>query len=160
MLYKLSSYKELGVRVDNLQQSVLPYTFLFFVLALLELAFLTSGYDTTRLIHLYFSFYSPLWLVIPISILQEVVFMGYGMALLKKKYNNKLVVISVIVILFTLAHIVFPYSEIILPGAFIAGIGFATTYYYYPNLYLISLVHVLLNFLPVLYCTTQLISCS
>lgn len=159
MTITITSFKEFGIRTDNLRQSLLPYTLLFFLLAFAELLFLKTGYNTTQLTQLYFSIYSPLWLVIPVSILQEVVFMGYGMAILRKNTKSKFIVIGITVVLFTLAHIIFPYPAIILPGAFIAGVGFSITYYSHPNLLLISLVHTLLNFLPALYCTTGVLQC-
>lgn len=152
--------KTCGIRTDNIHQSLLPYTFLFFFLGISMLLFLKTGYYLPQLIRLYHTFYNPLLLVIPLSILQEIVFMGLIMPMLRKKFKSAFVVIGITVMLFTLAHLIFPYPEIILPGAFIAGLGFALTYYYYPNLILISIVHVLLNYLPVSFCALKLINCS
>lgn len=156
---KILSISELGIRLDNFKQSIFPYFLLFFILGLCMVILLNNTNYLPQLLNLYYGFYSPLWLVIPLSVIQEIFFRGYLMAVLKKNFRSIYVVIFLNTILFTLMHLVFPYPEIVLPGAFVAGIGFAITYYFYPNLFLVSIVHVLLNFLIIPLCSLKLVNC-
>lgn len=87
-----------------------------------------------------------LLLFIPISVLQEVIFRGILMKLLRHAFTNPLFIIVLNACLFTLIHIIYVHAVFILPMTFIAGIGFAWIYYVYPNLILASVSHTILNF--------------
>lgn len=87
-----------------------------------------------------------LLLFIPISVLQEFVFRGVLMHMLRRAFAHPLFVILLNAVLFTVIHIIYLNSLIILPAMFIAGIGFAWMYYKYQNLVLISISHTILNF--------------
>jgi membrane protease YdiL (CAAX protease family) len=87
-----------------------------------------------------------LLLFIPISVLQEVIFRGFLMNLLRRAFSSPIFIIALNATLFALLHVIYLNSTFVLPLAFIAGIGFAWMYYQYPNLILISLAHTVLNF--------------
>ena len=55
-------------------------------------------------------------------------------------------------LLFAGLHIIYPDLAISLPLIFAGGLGFASLYYVYPNLFLVSASHVVLNFFALLYC--------
>lgn len=121
--------------------------YIVFTISLCFFSYITiyfSGYQK-KLLDLWSSLYHPLWLVFPVSILQEIIFRGWLMPILKKKFSNVLQVIILNALIFASVHAVFPYREFLVPGAFLLGIGFAAIYYYYPNLLLVSASHVAFN---------------
>lgn len=87
-----------------------------------------------------------LLLFIPISVLQEVVFRGVLMNMLRRAFKSPVFIILLNSVVFALMHVIYIHSAFVLPFTFIAGIGFATMYYFYPNLVLISASHTILNF--------------
>lgn len=138
--------KDLGIRTDNLKGSVIPYTLLTIFLVIGSSVYInTIG---KPLIDLYYKFYPSIFVVIGLSIFQELVFRGYLMFILRKIFKNIFAVVSLNAIIFTIAHTMFPNPYILLPGAFLIGIAFAFVYYYYPNLLLASSVHLVVNLLP------------
>jgi membrane protease YdiL (CAAX protease family) len=143
------NYSEFGIRTDNLKKSFLPYTILAVVLSLgLIVSLRLFGQS---MMSVYNTLYPSFWISIPISILQEIVFRGFGMYQLKKMFNKPIVVIVLNSIIFSLFHLLTPESLIFVPVSFITGLGFAAVYYYYPNLFLVSAVHTIVNFIPVLF---------
>ena len=91
-----------------------------------------------------------LLLFIPISILQEVIFRGILMKLLREAFSNKVFVIGLNAAVFAMIHVIYSNATFVLPMTFIAGIGFAWIYYRYPNLILISISHTILNFVAMI----------
>lgn len=90
-----------------------------------------------------------LLLFIPISIIQEIIFRGILMKLLRKAFTSQAFIILLNAGVFALIHVIFINATFILPMTFIAGIGFAWMYYKYKNLILISISHTVLNFVAV-----------
>lgn len=87
-----------------------------------------------------------LLLFIPISVLQEVIFRGILMNMLKRAFSNPIFIIVLNAAVFALIHVIYLNATFVLPLTFIAGIGFAWIYYNYPNLIMISVAHTILNF--------------
>lgn len=87
-----------------------------------------------------------LLLFIPLSILQEIVFRGVLMNMLRRVFKSQVFIILLNASLFSLMHVIYLNSAFVLPVTFIAGIGFAWMYYKYQNLVLISASHTVLNF--------------
>lgn len=87
-----------------------------------------------------------LLLFIPISVLQEIVFRGILMRMLRRAFSNIPFIILLNASLFALIHIIYINTDIILPLTFIGGLGFALMYYRYQNLIMISISHTILNF--------------
>lgn len=90
-------------------------------------------------------------LFIPLSVLQEIAYRGFLMPTLHDIFPDHTTVILVNAGLFTLLHIIYPEPSIMLPLAFAGGLGFAALYEWYPNLFLVSVAHTILNFVAVLY---------
>ena len=87
-----------------------------------------------------------LLLFIPLSILQEIIFRGILMNMLKRAFSNPIFIIGLNAGVFALMHVIYLNFIFVLPMTFIAGIGFAWMYYKYENLVLISIAHTILNF--------------
>ncbi|MBT6755770.1 MAG: CPBP family intramembrane metalloprotease [Candidatus Pacebacteria bacterium] len=144
-----TNYFKLGIRIDNIKKSLLPYTILTVILSLGLIASLRLF--SQSMMDVYHTFYPLFWISIPLSILQEIVFRGFGMYQLKKLFKKPIAVILLNSILFSLFHMFIPEQLLFVPLSFLAGLAFATVYYYYPNLFLVSLAHVVINLLPVFY---------
>jgi membrane protease YdiL (CAAX protease family) len=85
-------------------------------------------------------------LFIPISVLQEIIFRGILMHMLKRAFQSIPFIIILNASLFALIHIIYLNTSIIMPLTFIGGLGFAWMYHKYPNLIMISISHTVLNF--------------
>lgn len=139
----------------NLRQSVILYLLFTTTAFTISYTFIHLTHQEDKLCRLWSNLYNPLWLVVPISVGQELIFRGWLMPTLKKRIHNLVRVILINAALFSLAHFVLPFPEIVVPGAFAIGLGFAAIYYFYPNLVLISLSHTLLNLLSVPFCQNR-----
>lgn len=92
-----------------------------------------------------------LFLFLVVSFLQEFAYRGFLIPKLKKVFSDRLGVVLINALIFTLLHIIYPIPQLMLPLAFAGGLAFATIYMKYPNLVLISIAHSVLNFVAVLY---------
>lgn len=141
--------QQLGIRLDSIGEGIAPY--LVFTVAGLIVIF-----GAAKLFHRY-----PVdrwWtkphfvsLFLPISVLQEVTFRGFLMPKLESVLASALLAILVNALLFAFLHILYPQPRLNVPFGFLAGIGFAALYSFFPNLILISLSHSVLNFFAVLF---------
>ncbi|MEA3399127.1 MAG: CPBP family intramembrane glutamic endopeptidase, partial [Patescibacteria group bacterium] len=66
-----------------------------------------------------------LLLFIPLSVLQEVVFRGVLMHMLRRAFKSPFFIIILNAALFALIHILYVDAKVILPLTFLAGIGFS-----------------------------------
>lgn len=149
--YLPTNYKELGIRLDNLKQSILPYSFLTVVLVIGTISCVNSF--GKPLINLWYQLYPSILIVILLSALQEVFFRGYLIFILKQYFEKTMFIILINTFIFTTIHLIFPYPYIILPGAFLVGLSFAIVYFYFPNLFLAALAHVVINIAPIYFLT-------
>ena len=92
------------------------------------------------------------FMIIISSVSQEFIFRGLFMNFLRNKFKSAALIIFLNALIYSLIHLIFPYGGLLTLGAFILGLGFATIYYYYPNLFLISISHIVINFLFLFYC--------
>jgi membrane protease YdiL (CAAX protease family) len=92
-----------------------------------------------------------LLLFIPISVLQEVIFRGVLMNMLRRAFKSPVFIIILNASVFALMHVIYLNSIFVLPLTFVAGIGFAWMYYKYENLILISASHTILNFIAMIF---------
>lgn len=147
-----ATWRRWGLLSNNYMRDAAVYFLLiaaFFLIS--SFAISRSGYLDKFLV-LWSSLYRPLWLVFPVSIFQEVIFRGWLMPVLREKFHKFLFVVLINAVLFATTHLVFPYREIMVPGAFLVGLGFATIYYFFPNLILASIAHMSFNLLVIPYC--------
>ncbi len=144
------SLKKIGIRIDNLKESLIPYVF-FTILGVLFLLFLAKILGKNPLsswwTHPHFQYF-----FIPVSIFQEFFYRSFLIPKLDSVSPSLVVSIMMNALLFTLLHIIFPNPFLMLPVAFVGGLAFTIMYKLYPNLILISIAHIILNFIAVLYC--------
>jgi membrane protease YdiL (CAAX protease family) len=141
------THTDVGI-IPNFMKDAVPYTL-----------FTAAGVIfTVWLGHIYPHASFPDWwedakfliLFIPISVLQEIVFRGVLMNLLRRTFSSPIFIITINAIVFALIHVIYLHSTFVLPFTFIAGIGFAWMYWQYPNLVLISVSHTILNFVAMI----------
>jgi len=146
--YEKWTYLDLGI-FKNFMKDISPYTiftiagvgFLFWLSRIVPHNPLLKWWEDSRFLLLF----------IPISITQELIFRGILMKLLKQAFSNPIFIIVLNASVFALMHVIFSNATFVLPLTFIAGIGFAWIYYKYPNLILISISHIILNFIAMIF---------
>ncbi len=138
--------KQLGIRTDNLRSSLVPYA-IFTLVGLIAIGiiayFLGKQFRFDNLWRVY-----PAYLisVIPTCIIQEFGYRAILLSKLKLIFSSLLVAVLLDAVIFSLLHLPYPELRYLLPITFFGGIGFATMYSFYPNLIVISLAHLVLNF--------------
>lgn len=140
---------EWGIRTDNLFSSFAPY--LLFLLIGLVVILLNAFFYKHKPVRLWWEDKHLLYMFIPISIAQEVVYRGFLTPVLNDVFISPFSSIIFNALLFTFLHIVFYDFKYVLPLLFLGGLGFSGMYHYYPNLILISVVHCVFNFVAVRY---------
>lgn len=148
LIYGIARYEkwnktDFGIR-DNWKENFLPY--LIFTLLGVGILFLVEELEIGMPMLNWWTNLKFLFLFIPLSILQEIVFRGVLMNMLRRVFFNKWFIIILNASIFSLMHIIYLNALFTLSLTFIAGIGFALIYYKYPNLVLISISHTILNF--------------
>lgn len=142
------NYLDLGI-FKKFMKDISPYTlftlggvsFIFWLSRIVPHSPLLEWWENARFLLLF----------IPISVLQELVFRGVLMKLLRKVFSSKIYIILLNAGVFAIIHVIYSNATFVLPLTFIAGIGFAWMYYRYPNLILISVSHTILNFVAMIY---------
>lgn len=138
---------DLGVE-KSFMKDIFPYV-VFTVCGVLFLVWLAQITPHARMLE-WWENRRFLLLFIPFSILQEIIFRGVLMHLLKRAFTSLTFVIVVNATVFSFMHVIYTHSIFVLPVTFIGGIGFAWIYDRYPNLILISASHTILNFVAMI----------
>lgn len=136
--------EDFGVR-NNWREYFLPY--LIFTIVGVVLLFLLQELEIGKPMLNWWTNLKFLLLFIPLSVIQEIVFRGVLMNMLRRVFNNKWFIIILNASVFSLMHIIYLNALFTLSLTFVAGIGFAWIYYKYPNIVLISIAHTILNFI-------------
>ena len=139
----------LGVNFKNIKKSILPYL-IFTIIGIFCLYFLSKKLNYAE-IDKWWSYDHFLYLFFVVSMFQEIAYRGYLVPALVKIFSKPFWVVLINSFLFMLLHVIFPEPKIMLPLAFLGGIGFSLMYLRYPNLLLIIMSHSILNFYAVLY---------
>lgn len=139
----------LGLENGNFYPSLMPYI-LFTFLGLISII-IAAKILNRAVVQNWWKQPHFLYLFIIVSLVQEFAYRGFLIPKLQLIFNSAGFVIIINTLLFTYLHIIFPNKKVNLPLIFMGGIGFSTMYLYYPNLLLISLSHMILNFFAVLY---------
>ena len=134
---------EFGI-TKNFMKDIAPY-FIFTVSGVLFLVWLAKITPHSPMLE-WWDNKKFILLFIPFSILQEIIFRGVLMRLLRKAFTSPVFIITINAALFSFMHVIYTHSIFVLPMTFIGGIGFAWMYYKYPNLILISASHTVFNF--------------
>jgi membrane protease YdiL (CAAX protease family) len=139
--------KDLGFTKAYLVSGFIPYL-LFTVIGVLGIKFFANEFG--------FDAYPNWWqstrfltLFIPLSMAQEFAYRSFLMPRLRDVFKDATTVILVNAGLFAMLHLFYPEPALVLPLAFIGGLGFATFYYVYPNFWLASFAHIVFNFVAV-----------
>ncbi len=140
---------QLGIRIDNFGESIIPYV--MFTCAGLLVIFGAAQFLHRHPVNAWWTQSHFLYLFLPISIFQEIAFRGFLIPKLESIIASVVFVIFVNALLFAFLHILYPHPLINVPFGFLAGIGFAAMYVFYPNLLLVTVSHSVLNFAAVLY---------
>lgn len=138
------SWEKLGFRLDNFQESLLPYTIVL-ALALIFIG-LFGRANGRRFIPSWREHQKVLFWVTLGSIFQEFAYRGYLMPKLMEVNDNIFFVLILNTVLYGLVHITYPEAKSNMLLITLGGLMFATIYWYYPNLILISVLHMILNF--------------
>lgn len=137
------TYSDLGINRDFMKD-IVPYS-LFTVGGVFFLVWLAQIVPHSPFLG-WWSNIQFLLLFIPISIIQEIIFRGVLMNMLRRVFSSSIFIIMLNASIFAMMHVIYLNSIFVLPMTFIAGIGFAWMYYQYENLTLISISHTILNF--------------
>lgn len=137
------TYADLGIKRDFMKD-IIPYA-LFTVGGVFFLVWLAQVVPHSPFLR-WDDNAKFLLLFIPISILQEIVFRGILMNMLRRAFKSPIFIIILNAAVFAFLHVIYLNSIFVLPMTFIAGVGFAWIYYQYENLPLISVAHTILNF--------------
>lgn len=150
MVIKRWPFKTIGLRTDNLKQGIIPYIAftLAGTIAIVLMAKLLGKQPVTE----WWGYSHFLFWFAPISFVQELAFRSYLMPKLEHVVEKTWVVIGINGLLFALMHVIYPDPLLLFPLGLAAGVGFAAMYRAYPNLWLISLSHMVLNFVTTLHC--------
>lgn len=141
------NFADLGIGRKFLVSGFVPYL-LFTIIGVLGIKFFANkfGFET------YYNWWNNaqfLTLFIPLSIAQEFAYRSFLMPHLRSIFKEATTVILVNAGLFAMLHLFYPEPALVLPLAFIGGLGFATLYYMYPNFWLASFAHIIFNFVAV-----------
>lgn len=85
------------------------------------------------------------------SIIQEVAWRGFLMPKLEEIIFSATLIIFLNAFLFMLPHVIYSNKKINLTMSFAGGLLFASSYYMFPNLILVSILHMILNFFAILF---------
>jgi membrane protease YdiL (CAAX protease family) len=141
------TFADMGI-IKNYMKDIIPYTIFTVggVLFLIWLAHIVPHQPFLK----WWSNLKFLLLFIPLSVLQEIVFRGILMDMLRRAFRSPIFIIALNAGVFALMHVIYLNATFVLPMTFIAGIGFAWMYYQYKNLVLISISHTILNFVAMI----------
>lgn len=141
--------KDWGLRFDTLRHTLIPYL-AFTLVSVTFVIWFASKLDMR--IETYWWLDRHFWFIfLLVSVLQEFAYRGFLIPLLQKIISDRLGIVFINALLFTLLHVIYPVPSVMLPLAFIGGLGFAMMYTKYPNIIWLSLSHAVINFVAVLY---------
>lgn len=149
MLIDNYTFYQLGFRSDNLAHSLIPY-FIFTLFSLIISIFIANYLDKNPIPNWWtLSHFQNRFIIL--SFFQELVYRGYLMTKLETIFSSVVMIILVNSLIYAFIHIIYSNKLRNFAITFIAGLFFATIYYYYPNIYLITISHAALNFFAILY---------
>jgi membrane protease YdiL (CAAX protease family) len=144
--YEKLSDRELGIRRFS-YGAVFWYLF-FTSIGILGLWYIGHIFGLTRVLqwwevqHLFFPF-------IPVSLLQEIAYRSFLFPKLRQLFSSTPLIIFLNAILFGILHSIYPSPLLMVGVSTVGGLGFALLYNRYPNLWLVSASHIVLNFMAI-----------
>ncbi len=147
-IYGIARYEKWNIHDFGIQKNWKKYFWPYFLFTIAGFLFLivVEEIEIAKPMLSWWTNARFLLLFIPLSVLQELIFRGVLMNMLRRVFSSKWFIILLNASVFALMHIIYLHAYFTLPLTFVAGIGFAWIYYKYPNLVLISIAHTVLNF--------------
>ena len=145
------SWRDLGFRWDNTRAAWLPYAALA-VLGVAAIVIVARVAGRVPRAEWWLAPHFAYGLLIPVSVVQEFFFRGLLIPLLQRVNQRRWFVITADASLFAFLHVIFPDPASVLPLSFLGGIVFAWLWLRWPNIWLASAAHVVLNAAFVLFC--------
>lgn len=141
------SYKDLGIRLNNLKKNILQLLTITFVFAISLWLLKLSLNRPSALFNQYLNHFLGLFIVSSFG--QEFIFRGFLIKLQQSIYSNKNKIILTNGLLFGLMHIMVITEPIYFTfiGAFLLGVAFAWAYIKNQNLIQLTISHAVINFL-------------
>lgn len=149
MMYGIARYEKWNNEDFGIQKDWKKYFWPYFIFTIIGVIFLflVEEFEIGKPFLNWWTNLKFLLLFIPLSVIQEIIFRGVLMNMLRRVFLNPWFVIILNASVFALMHVIYLNAIFVIPVTFIAGIGFAWVYYKYPNLILISISHTILNFI-------------
>lgn len=145
------SLRDLGFRWDNARAAALPYACFAIAGAIAIVAFALAVGRTLRA-EWWIAPHFAYGIIVPISVAQEFFYRSMLVPLLQRLSHARAFVIIAGAALFAFLHIIFPDPVIVLPSTFLAGVIFTLIWIRWPNIWLASATHIILNAAFVLFC--------
>ena len=142
---KVWKWKDLGIRSDNFFRA-LPVYFLFTTLAVCVIYLLGDKLGFERRATTISDMLKLAGLSFAVSVLQEFLYRGYLLRLAQDIWQSKWIIVLGNILFFTFLHSFYRDLSVIMPLAFVGGILFVFIYLRHPNLFLVCLMHIILNF--------------
>lgn len=137
--------KELGIRTNNFKKTLAPYT-IFTLIGVGGLFLLSQLFYKSPLPN-WWTYSHLQWAFLPISAVQEFVYRAFYQTKLQKLISPWKAIL-VTTLLYSGMHILWK-GPLILAMTFGGGLAWGYLWYKYPNFYLITLSHTVLNFLAI-----------
>ncbi len=137
--------KDFGLRIDNIKESFSVYV-VCTTIGVSLIIFLAEKLQIQPRSWELVEVFELALLSIVVSVLQELLYRGYLIKLAEEIWASKWWIGITNVIFFTFLHAFYPNLAVILPVTFLGGILFFLIYTKYPNMILVSLMHIMLNF--------------
>ena len=141
------SAKNLGLRTDNFQAATIPY-FIFTLAGVNTCLILVKVLKKSPLPH-WWTYSHLQWAFLPISAAQEFVYRVYFQSRLQA-IIKPVWAILIMSVLYSVLHILWK-DPLMIFLTFLGGIGWGYLWYKYPNFYLLTLSHTVLNFIFILF---------
>lgn len=139
------SLKELGIRTDNIRKSLTPYL-VFTLISGFGLVVLATVLGKTPVPE-WWTYSHLQWAFLPISVVQEFAYRAYCQTKLQRLVKPAYAIL-ITTLLYSGMHILWK-DPLILVMTFFGGLGWGYLWYKYPNFFLLSVSHAILNFLAI-----------
>lgn len=149
--YARLSWRDFGFRWDNARAALLPYA-AFAVLGAMGIVAVAIGSGRVPRVEWWLAPHFRYGLLIPVSAAQEFFYRGMLMPLLAVVTPRRGVIILLNAALFAFLHIVFPDPATVLPLSFLGGLVFAALWLRWPNIWIASAAHIVLNAAFTMFC--------
>jgi len=148
LLREGSSFKQIGLRFDNIL-SALPFYSAVLFTSVLSIAILARFFGMSFITNWrgYYHFYGVFLLL---AFAEVFLYLGFLLPRLESLLKNPWAAIVINSAIFSIMHIIYPNNLFLLP-AFFFGLVISTAYYFRPNLVVATITLAIANFAAVLY---------